>query len=86
MPCRNSDWELLSLSLQPRCQWRTLPSREVAAVMEAVTVVAAAAVIMAVAILGAADTILAGGIMSGAIVHSLHAGRSRHTVRSPRNA
>jgi len=68
--------------------------------MEAVTAVAAVAVIMAVAIMVAADTISADVIMvaaiftagrrisvpSPAIVHSPHAGRSRHTVRSPRNA
>jgi hypothetical protein len=62
--------------------------------------VAAVAVIMAVAIMVVADTISAGGIMAAAIftagrrisvpspatVHSPHAGRSRHTVRSLRNA
>jgi hypothetical protein len=64
--------------------------------------VAAAAVIMVVVdiISVVEDAISAAGIMaaaiftagrrisvrSPAIVHSLHAGRSRHTVRSPRNA
>jgi HAMP domain-containing protein len=61
---------------------------------------AAAAVILAVAIMVAAAAISVAGIMaaaiftvgrrisvrSPAIVHSLRAGRSRHTVRSPRNA
>jgi hypothetical protein len=71
------------------------------AVTEAVTVAAGAAVVITVVgIMVAADTISAAGIMAAAIftagrrisvpspatVHSPHAGRSRHTVRSLRNA
>jgi hypothetical protein len=70
---------------------------EAVTVVAAAAVVAA--VILAVAIMVAADTISAGGmaaaiftagrrisVPSPAIAHSPHAGRSQHTVRSPRNA